>query len=113
MNVSGVCGGQVVRKSSLRWPLGVMTSKTRLPAAGWPVSLARKRSKVAVSPSVMQVARCLAMGRIAWRVCAIGLGSDLKLRRLSTMPEWFSMAVDSQPEMTAKSRSSEMRAFSR
>jgi len=28
------------------------------------------------------------------------------------MPEWFSMEVVSQPEMTAKSRLSPMRAFS-
>ena len=43
---------------------------------------------------------------------AIGVGSLLKFLRLSTMPEWFSIAVVSHPEIAAKSSSSLMRAFS-
>jgi len=57
----------------------------------------------------LHMLRCLATGAHGaggWR--GDGRGVDLKLRRsLSTMPEWFSMAVDSQPEMAQKSRSSE------
>ncbi len=87
--------------------------KLRVPVTGCAVSLRRKRSKVADSPRAVQALRCLATGRMGVRVPLMGAGSDLKLRRLSTMPEWFSMAVVSQPEMTAKSSSSEMRAFSR
>jgi hypothetical protein len=91
----------------------VTAVKVRVPVTGAEVSLSRKKSKVAVSPSAVHMARCLATGRMGRSVPAMGAGSDLKLRRLSTMPEWFSMAVDSQPEMAQKSRSSEMRAFSR
>ena len=71
-----------------------MAVKVSVPVAGCGVSLRRKRSKVADSPRAVLALRCLATGRMGVRVPLMGVGSDLKLRRLSTMPEWFSMAVD-------------------
>ena len=96
----------------MRLLLGVIIEKVSVPVAGWCVSLKRKRSKVAGLPSSMESERCLAQGRMGCSVSPMRCGSDLWLRRLSTMPEWFSMAVDSQPEMAAKSSASLMRAFS-
>ena len=86
-------GGVAIRRNPLKMVLGATLN---LPDKAW--------ATLAV--------RCLATGRIGVSVPLIGVGSDLKLRRLSTMPEWFSMAVDSQPEMAAKSSASLIRAFS-
>ena len=97
----------------INFPEGVTTVKLNVPAAAVSVSFSRYRSNVAASPSAVHAARCFATGRTGNSVAEIGVGSDLKFLRLSTMPEWFSIAVDSQPEIAAKSSSSLMRAFSR